>query len=262
MVGVRTVRNLANAKTIDVAIGTVNQRDRGDSSPKYFKGLIVNCQQLQLRGGAGVCGLSLLKCVIEDACDSRLDMLRGVHGDRAADHEWEQSNVVHPVKMVRMFVRVENAMDNSNPLAKQLMPKIGGGIDEQISPWQTENGAAAGSVVARIVAFADRTATSNGGDTDARTGSQKDHFSWKLDALAGESHGSRQWFKGKCHSGKGRDNASQRELRRLSSISREFATPVFSQFNSCFRDRLAGVRESKELSCSLISAWRSTQGAL
>jgi hypothetical protein len=164
--------------------------------------------------------------------------------------------------MVRVFVRVKHAMDNSNPLAKQLMPKIGGGVDEQISFRKTKDGAAACSVVARILALADRTATSNGGDADARTGSQKDHFSWKLDALAGESHGSREWFKGKERSGKGRDNASQRELRRLSSISREFATPVFSQFNSGFRGELEGVRESKELSSYLISAWRSTQGAL
>lgn len=234
MVGVCAVSNVANPKAVDVAIGTVNQRDRGDSSSQYFKGLVVYRQQLQLRGCAGVRRFSLLKRIVKNTRDPRLDLERSINGDRTADHEWEQSDVIHPVKVVRMLVGVEDAVDNPDPFAKQLMPKIRGGIDEQIPLRKTDDSAAAGSVVARVCAFANRAAATDRGDTDAGAGSQKNHFSRKLDALAGECHGSRRWFKGKCRSGNRRDNASQRELRRLSSIFREFATPVFSQFNSCF----------------------------
>jgi hypothetical protein len=141
--------------------------------------------------------------------------------------------------MVRMFVGVKHTVDDPDSFSKQLVPKIGRGIDEKITPGKTKDRAAAGPVIPRILAFADRAPAPDGRDADAGTGSQKDHFTWKLDALAGESHGSRRWFKGKSRSSNGRDNASQTELRRLSSISSEFATPVFSQFNSCFRDHLA-----------------------
>lgn len=167
-IGVGAISDVSDAKPIDVAIGAVNQGDRLDPRTEDFKGLIVDRDQMKLGCCAGVGGFSFLESIVEHANDSFLHVLGGVHRDRATDHEGKETNVIHAVEVVRVLVGVENAMYDPNSFSKQLLAKIGSGVDEEISPGQTYDGATAGSVIARIRAVANRTAAADSRYPNAR----------------------------------------------------------------------------------------------
>jgi hypothetical protein len=103
-------------------------------------------------------GFPFLKRVIEDSHDPFLHAPGRVNGDGPADHEGKKANIIHSVKVVGVFMGVENTVDNTNPFPKQLTAQIGGGVDEEIPTRESKNCAAARSIVARIRTAANGTA--------------------------------------------------------------------------------------------------------
>jgi hypothetical protein len=50
--------------------------------------------------------LALIKRVIEYLANAILDNLRSVDRDRMTEPKWKESNIIEPVKMVRMLVGI------------------------------------------------------------------------------------------------------------------------------------------------------------
>lgn len=161
-VGVGAIGDVSDSKSINVAIGAVDQGDGLDPGSEDIKWLIVDRDQIQLRCCAGVCWLSFVESVVKHTNDSVLNLLGSVDRDRAPDHEGKEANVIHAVKVVRVLVGVENAVNDADTLPKQLLPKIGCGVDQKVATWQAHNCTAPGAVIARVFAEAHRTAAADG----------------------------------------------------------------------------------------------------
>lgn len=62
--------------------------------------------------------------IIKNVTDTLLHMLCGIDRDRGPQLERKQSDVVHSMKMIGMFVREEDAMRDPNPFPIKLKPKF------------------------------------------------------------------------------------------------------------------------------------------
>jgi hypothetical protein len=89
--------------------------------------------------------------------------------------ELEESQVVKTGDMVLMFVRIDHRMQDANFFAQQLGPQIGRRIDQQVSIGQTQNGAAARSLISRMPALANATSATQCRHTYGGASTQQDH---------------------------------------------------------------------------------------
>ena len=168
LIGIGTVSEVPKSKTVDSTIGAMDQRNGCDVSSEHFEWRVIDSDQFQLRSRTQMSRLPFFKRIVKDPPDSGLHMVGRVDRHRPADHEWEQSNVIHTVQMIRVLVGEEHGMHDSDSLAQQLCSQIRCSVDQEVSPWQTKNGTTPGPVVAWIGAGANVTAASDGRNTDAR----------------------------------------------------------------------------------------------
>ena len=78
--------------------------------------------------------------------------------------------------MVDMLVRVEHRVDPTDPRAEELRAEIGGGVDEERAPRQTEENARPHPPVTRVVTRADRTGAPHHRHADTGAGAEEDHL--------------------------------------------------------------------------------------
>ena len=76
--------------------------------------------------------------------------------------------------MVGVLVRVDYGVNQPDLLAKQLHPKVGGGVDKQISPRQAQYDTAPPALVLRILVQTRPTAAADDGHTMRSAGAEKD----------------------------------------------------------------------------------------
>ena len=95
--------------------------------------------------------------VIEDPADTLFGLELAEEWDGTSEVFWEEPGIVEPEEMVRMRVGEGNRMHLPNPLAEELQPHLGTGVDQKVPPGETEQDAAPGPLVPGVVGPADRT---------------------------------------------------------------------------------------------------------
>ena len=79
------------------------------------------------------------KRIIETAPDAFLDNFFAIKRHWAAKDKRKQSQVIQSKDVVRMLVRIQNRVHNSDAFAQQLSSQVGRGIDQQIATGQTQD---------------------------------------------------------------------------------------------------------------------------
>ena len=120
------------------------------------------------------------ECVIEGLAQSGFDDVRAVNGDGVPQVKLEEAEVIETEDVIGVFVGVDHRVHDADAFAKQLLAKVGGGVDQEVALGETEDGAAARPLVLGITSGADRTIAANRGDSDRRAGSEQDHLARKL----------------------------------------------------------------------------------
>ena len=80
----------------------------------------------------------LVEGVIEHPADRGLGLLLAIHRDRPAEGLGEQPGVVQAEQVVGVVMGVEDRVDLADPLAEQLEPHLGRGVDQQVAGGQLD----------------------------------------------------------------------------------------------------------------------------
>jgi hypothetical protein len=74
--------------------------------------------------------LSPAKGIVKNTTDAILNPLRCIQGNSMPQYEREQANIIQAMKMIRMFMRVDHGVGDSDLLAKKLCSQIGRRVDQ------------------------------------------------------------------------------------------------------------------------------------
>ena len=147
MVCIRTVCQVADAKPQDLKLRSMLQTNRSHVRFERSKRLLVNGMERQLWHCALVGDGTVVKCVTERLSDMTLDIRFCVKRDGVAKVELKHSQFVEPKDMVGVGVRVQDAVNDADPFAKQLEAEVRRRVDEQVATGEPKNGSAASSLV-------------------------------------------------------------------------------------------------------------------
>ena len=98
----------------------------------------------------------LVEGVGERLADHLLGLRLAIERDRAADRPGEQPGVVQAEEVVGVVMGVEDRVDLADPLAQELEPHLGRGVDQQVPAGKLQQDARPGALVAWVVRAADR----------------------------------------------------------------------------------------------------------
>jgi hypothetical protein len=84
-------------------------------------------------------------------------------------YEREQANIIQAMKMIRMFMRVDHGVGDSDLLAKKLCSQIGRSVDQKVPLGQAKDSAGPRSLISRMTSGANIAFASQAGNADARS---------------------------------------------------------------------------------------------
>ena len=125
-------------------------------------------------GHAATEGRARREGVVEGLADPALDPLLAVERNRPTGRKTERPQVIKAVDMIDVVVRVEDGINPADPFAKQLVPKVGRGVDQQVATRKAEKDARPGSNVPWIAAGARLAAAADERHPGARAGAQEE----------------------------------------------------------------------------------------
>ncbi len=188
MIGIGTIRDISNSKAEYRTVGTMPHRNWEHPATKNLEGFRIDRLKCQLRDRPNLYSIPFLKGVVKDTSYSSLNNLRAIQWNRVAEGVGKQSQIVHTVQMVGMFMGIDDGMHHSDIFSQQLISHVGGGIDQQISTGQSEDRARSSPFVLGVIADAYLATASDGRHAEARAGAEQNHLPREFDRFDGPYH--------------------------------------------------------------------------
>ena len=119
-IGVRAIGNVTDSKSEDLEPWAMIQANWDDGSSQGLKGIQADPVKFELRRCAGVGGFLIGKCVVEYVADPVFDDRFAVDRHRALEVELEETQIVHAIEVVGVFMGEGDRLDNTDFLPKEL----------------------------------------------------------------------------------------------------------------------------------------------
>ena len=116
LVGVRAVGHVANSQAEDVEVGPVLEANWNQPRAQHFKRSVCDTTQDQLGNSAFVRRLPILKRVVKCLPDALLNNLLAIDRQRMIQIKLEDSHVIQPNDVVRVFMGVHDRVHNTHTL--------------------------------------------------------------------------------------------------------------------------------------------------
>jgi hypothetical protein len=176
LVRVGAIGDVADAKSEYLEIWTVPERNRDNLSAQEFERLAVDVMNLELRHAAWVKIGRWIERIVERSPNAAFYRRLAIQRHGPAKIKLLQPQVIQSKNVVGVLMRIQHGMDHPNLFAQQLMPKVGRGIDQQVSAGQPKHCGTAGASVLRIVTMTYLAAAPDRWHADRGPGAQQDHL--------------------------------------------------------------------------------------
>lgn len=133
VVGVGAVGDVADAEAKDFETRAVKQADRFDLRAEDVEGIGGDAIEGQTRDGSFVSLLVRREGIIERVSKTTLDSFFTIKWQRRIEIELKESQVVEAEDVVGVLVCESDCVNDADSLAKQLLPQVGRGVDEQVA---------------------------------------------------------------------------------------------------------------------------------
>lgn len=165
----------------------MEERDGNDAAPEQIEG-VLNHSRVDGRFGAP--HLNLFENVPEGARD-RLERLgRPIDRYRALLTPVVETKIVEPQHVVRVRMGVQDSVHASDPMAKPLLPEVGGGVQKDTRALPLEQDRRSKALVAGVRRSANNAIAGEHRDARGRAGSEEGdaHRSGRLEARSGQGN--------------------------------------------------------------------------
>ena len=129
LVGIGAVSHVTKAKTQHLEIGTMLETNRYDGQPQHLERFQPNALKNKLGNGTGMSGLAIGKGIVERLSNTILHRFFTKQRDSVPQVKLEQAEVIQAENMVRVLMREQDTVHDTDTFSKQLAAQIGRRID-------------------------------------------------------------------------------------------------------------------------------------